>query len=65
MPKRDVSIAQIVYEIMKYEPKWVNRNHVIIYSPETVDLETGREREIIAEYPVNRAKLKKLVNERL
>lgn len=65
MANKKVPLEDVVYQMMKYNPVWVNRNKVIIYSNETVELETGIEKEIIAEYTVNRAELKKVVNKKL
>lgn len=62
---KNIELADLVYQMFKFHPVWKNRNHLVIYSKETVELETGTEREIIAEYSVNRAKLKKVINEKL
>lgn len=65
MANKSIELADLMYQYFKYFPEWKNRNRLVIYSSEIVELETGKEREIIAEYSVNRAKLRKLVNERL
>lgn len=65
MANKNIELADVVYEMFKYYPEWKNRNHLIIYSKETVDLETGKEREVIAEYKTNRAEFKKKILARL
>lgn len=61
MANKQIDPADVVYQMLKYTPVWKNRNHLVIYSDNIIELETGNEREIIAEYPVNRAKLKQYV----
>jgi hypothetical protein len=64
--KKKVTFAQIVYEILLFNPEWTSRNHVVIYGNEITELADGtKECEVIAEYEVNRAELKKLVSEKL
>jgi len=65
MANKNIELADVVYEMFKYYPEWKNRNHLIIYSKEMVDLEEGAEREIIAEYKTNRAEFKKKILARL
>lgn len=65
MTNKSVELADVVYEYFKYFPEWKNRNHLVIYSKEKVQLETGEEREIIAEYKTNRAEFKKKILARL
>jgi len=65
MANTSVKFSQVVYEYFEFYPEWKGRNHLIIYSKETVELETGKEREIIAEYKTNRAEFKKKILARL
>lgn len=65
MANKEIELADVLYEMFKHDCEWKGRNHLIIYSKETVDLETGKEREIIAEYKTNRAEFKKKILARL
>ena len=65
MTNTKIELADVVYQMFKYFPEWKNRNHLVIYSNEIVELETGKEREIIAEYKTNRAEFKKKILARL
>ena len=65
MANKEIPIYEVVSQMMKYTPVWTNRNHVVIYSDNYIDLEDGKVREVIAEYPVNKAKLKKYILDKI
>lgn len=65
MINKNIDPADVVYQMLKYTPVWTNRNHVVIYSDNYIDLEDGKAREVIAEYPVNKAKLKKYILDKI
>lgn len=65
MSNKEIPIHEVVSQMLKYHTVWTSRNHAVIYSDNYIDLEDGKTREVIAEYPVNKAKLKKYILDKI
>jgi len=66
MANKEIELCELVYALLKYNPDWKGRDRVTIYSNSKVELEgTGEENEVVGEYKVNRAWLKKEVLKKL